>query len=221
MFFSLRCSRQAGIHPQTFDVLLAKLPHTMHSAILRYKRAEDRDKGLLGKLLLAKGLQHLGYPPAQWLPQITRNAFDRPSLPLPLDFNISHSGDQIICVFNTDGRIGADIEFMRPVNLHHFRNIMRDDEWFGIMEAPQPLFAFYTFWTRKEAAIKAHGHGLNLPLKEIFLFDDHVRMENRDWYLYPLPGPDQYQAHVVSDKPLEIRQITCQEIPITDFFTDF
>ena len=221
MFFSLRCSRQDGIHPHSFDLLLASLPSTLQKAILRYKRAEDREKGLLGKLLLARGLRQLGYQPAQWLPNLTINAFDRPSLPLPLDFNISHSGDQVICVFNTDGRIGADIEYMRPVNLQHFRNIMRDDEWFGIMEAQEPLLAFYTFWTRKEAAIKAHGHGLNLPLKEIFLFDDHVHMENRNWYLYPMPVPQQYLCHIVADKALDTHQISSCEISLTDFLADF
>jgi len=221
MFFSLRSSREGGIPPQTFEVLLATLPPPMQAAILRYKRAEDREKGLLGKLLLARGLSMLGYQPTHLLPQMYRNAFDRPALPLAIDFNISHSGDQIICVFHTAGRIGADIEYLRPVNLHHFRNIMRDDEWFGIMEAAKPLYAFYRFWTRKEAAIKAHGHGLNLPLKEIFLFDDHVLMENRDWYLYEMPVPNQYLCHIVSDKPLDPIQITSSEVHLATFLSDF
>lgn len=83
-----------------------------------------------------------------------------------LRFNLSHSG-ALAAVAIADGvEVGVDIEMMRPVepdlaSRHFAREELAEidgltgDAW---------LAGFYRCWTRKEAVLKASGHGLGVPL---------------------------------------------------------
>jgi 4'-phosphopantetheinyl transferase len=91
-----------------------------------------------------------------------------PALPLPLHFNLSHSGELALLAVTTDTELGVDVEVLRPIGERDAlaRRFFAPDEARAlsrIVPAQRDL-AFFLCWTRKEAYVKAIGEGLHLPL---------------------------------------------------------
>jgi 4'-phosphopantetheinyl transferase len=85
-----------------------------------------------------------------------------------LAFNLSHSADAIVIAVGRNCRLGVDVEICKPrasfVGL--VDKCFADEEidyWSKLPEAQQTP-EFYRFWTRKEAFVKATGHGISLGL---------------------------------------------------------
>ncbi|MCO6479816.1 MAG: 4'-phosphopantetheinyl transferase superfamily protein [Phaeodactylibacter sp.] len=186
-----------------YEALLKPLPTDIRQKARRYRRWQDAHACLFGKLLLAKGLNRLGMDGAAMLHQLQYTEYGRPFLPGPIDFNISHSGEYVACALSNRCRVGIDIEKIKPIHLPDFRRYMTDAEWDSVTSAAEPLRAFYYFWTRKEAAIKAHGSGLSLPLKEVVIGDGKVIMEGKGWPLHEIGLAAGYVCHLVTDEPLK------------------
>jgi 4'-phosphopantetheinyl transferase len=85
-----------------------------------------------------------------------------------LDFNLSHSGDCALIGLADGARIGVDVEWRRPLPdaLRIARAHFAPEETQALAALPPPAreAAFFGLWTRKEAVVKATGHGLSLAL---------------------------------------------------------
>jgi len=62
-----------------------------------------------------------------------------------------------MCAVNKEGRVGIDIERMKPLNFAEFRSYMTTEEWNTMQEVPDQLEYFYELWTVKESVIKGEG----------------------------------------------------------------
>jgi 4'-phosphopantetheinyl transferase len=103
-----------------------------------------------------------------------KNDYGKPALDLDmpqdriLNFNLSHSNEQVLLAFTTVRQIGVDIEYMRPdldyqsLAEHYFSPL--ENQLLQGLPTSARLEAFYQCWTRKEAYIKARGKGLSIPL---------------------------------------------------------
>lgn len=84
-------------------------------------------------------------------------------------FNVSHSEGTLLIGVADEGRLGVDVEVLRPVDDRlalAAANFARDE--FGALRslpAAEQSAAFLRIWTRKEAFIKAVGDGLSIPLQ--------------------------------------------------------
>ena len=94
---------------------------------------------------------------------------------LPFDFNISHTEGLIVCLVGEAGATpGVDVEFMSrrgqldEVAEHFFAP--RECADLRMTAEAGKRRRFFTYWTLKEAYIKARGLGLALPL-DAFWFD--------------------------------------------------
>lgn len=141
---------------------------------------------------------YLGIPPEEV--RLRYANYGKPSLDAnqTLRFNVSHAGGWALFAFTPAVEIGVDLE---PVNRElNLEGIV--SHFFSPAEIPvilrQPerekATAFFRAWTRKEALIKAHGHGLSLPLSQFgvsieaaepvrVLHTDWATEEWRDWEL--------------------------------------
>jgi 4'-phosphopantetheinyl transferase len=85
-----------------------------------------------------------------------------------LRFNVSHSHGLALYGFTLDRELGIDVEKIRPeftgedIAARYF-SMSEQNELKKIPEEFRPL-AFFLCWTRKEAYVKAHGDGLQIPL---------------------------------------------------------
>jgi 4'-phosphopantetheinyl transferase len=106
----------------------------------------------------------------------------------PLRFNLSHTKGMVACVVTLEHDCGVDVECVRPMKdmkgiaeavfseaENAYLNAQHEADW---------PHGFFTFWTLKEAYIKAIGQGLSAPLKKIGFDIDAVpiraRFENEE-----------------------------------------
>lgn len=83
-------------------------------------------------------------------------------------FNLSHTGERVLIAVTREGRLGVDIEEVKPVrDLEALaeRNFSPDETArVSSTSATNRPELFFRIWTRKEAFLKALGGGLSVPL---------------------------------------------------------
>jgi 4'-phosphopantetheinyl transferase len=95
-----------------------------------------------------------------------------------LKFNLSHSGDRVVCAIVYGREIGVDIEHLeRRCNREQVASrsfAPREHEALArISDEQRARRLFFAYWTLKEAYIKARGLGLAIPLDQVeFSFVD-------------------------------------------------
>ncbi len=93
---------------------------------------------------------------------------------LPLYFNISHSGEYVLCAVSGQ-EVGADIQKFRPVNTEKLAGrFFAESEYRALTDCAddgERQRLFFALWTRKEAYGKLSGKGLvscvDLPVCDI------------------------------------------------------
>lgn len=128
------------------------------------------------------------------------------------DFNLAHSEGEAVIALAGDATIGVDIELLRPIAdvASLARLAFSDVERRELELARDPVLAFLTAWTRKEAYVKALGLGLTAPLREITvslssspaLFSTGLPDEPvPNWRLFNAPHPCAVVALAVGPRP--------------------
>jgi 4'-phosphopantetheinyl transferase len=137
----------------------------------------------------------------------TYNPYGKPSVGTGsgLDFNLSHSGDMALYGFAHACPLGVDVEQVRSIpemNSIAAQYFSPEEcaELSGVDEMRRSE-AFFNCWTRKEAYIKAIGHGLALPLKTIPAADSWSLC-----HLVPAPGYIGALAYAGAERPVEVRK---------------
>src|SRR5690606_22225641 len=118
------------------------------------------------------------------------------------DFNISHASGIVVCALARDARVGVDVEAIRPVRIADFNAVFSPAAHAAIMNAAEPLHAFYHQWTQKEAVIKANGKGMSLPLAQLDVgAGGELVLEGTRWYVQELLLGAGYKCHLATDRP--------------------
>lgn len=180
-----------------FDFYAKQLPEEEQARINRYKRPEDRQAALLGKALLISTFADTG---TDWL-QLKRNDYGKPYFDETgneAHFNISHSGDYVVAAVNRYGVVGVDIEKIRPLDLSGFKQFFSEEEWQNIHGHKNALQQFFTYWSIKEAVVKAVGKGLSLPLSDVRISGDSVRIDGQAYYFREILLHDDYRFMVAA-----------------------
>ncbi|WP_156390850.1 4'-phosphopantetheinyl transferase family protein [Caulobacter sp. Root487D2Y] len=138
----------------------------------RFRRAGDQARFVAGRLLLERlvrdetGVEDwpLEIGP-RGRPALVGRGAGRP------DVNISHCPGLIAAAFHGSGRVGVDVEAVdRSVDaLGLADRYFSPEEAAEVNAAPSPVRRrlFLRYWTAKEAAMKAIGGGLSIPLDQV------------------------------------------------------
>ena len=166
------------------EKLLSFLPKSLHVKALRYRMPQDAFNFVLGKLMLKKGLEELGMD--NDLEKIQFNENEKPFL-ANVFFNISHSGNYVVCAVTQNGEVGIDLEKPRDISLEDFEMNFTKKEWTNITSHSFPLKKFYWYWVRKESIIKALGVNLSyLNQIELESGKDFFIENEKQWFLKDL-----------------------------------
>jgi 4'-phosphopantetheinyl transferase len=184
-----------------FSRYLKLLPIAIQENILKYSRWQDAHASLFGKLLLSHGLKELGLDFS--LNNLKYTNYKRPYIEGNVDFNISHSGDHVLCAFSTKSKIGIDLEKIKPISISDFENQFQDEEWDHIMTSENKYLWFYYYWTAKEAVIKADGRGLSIPFKGLRVKEQHAFLDKNLWHLKTIDLFENYLLHIASNHELK------------------
>jgi 4'-phosphopantetheinyl transferase len=141
--------------------------------------------------------------------------------PNGIDFNISHSGDMVVCCLAEDAFIGIDIELIRPVNIEIYRNCFDSQEWQFITESENPELAFLKLWVRKEAVIKADSWGIEIDLSSFNCLNNIVKVVSNNYYIQDIVLDDEYTCAIACSKRKTIKLKDFNEIFLTEYEIDF
>lgn len=166
----------------------------------------------------------LNHPPERLV--INRSQTGKPYLgDYPkLVFNISHSAEHFIIAIATDCQLGIDVECIRPRK--NIRGLVSkcfaqvEQDYWNQLSEPEQIKAFYQFWTRKEAFVKATGHGIALGIDRCVINPMNINVFNNipedigvidDWFIHEIPIKQDYCAALVTDKKIaQIRVFNLQ-----------
>lgn len=123
------------------------------------------------------------------------------------DFNVSHSGEWIACVFDNKS-VGVDIEEVTDIDLAISQNYFHPLEHQDIIDSKNATERFFDYWTLKESYIKFNTKGLSHSLKafrinwnndsEINIIEGEDVMKNT--YLKQYDIAKNYKMAVCSEK---------------------
>lgn len=137
----------------------------------KFRREGDRNRFILGRIVLRKLLGELLQCPPQKIP-IVLSKHKKPVLAGASEglyhFSVSHSENYILIGISRN-EVGVDIEHIDPA--FDYKNVMQysfnEEEIAFVREH----LHFYLLWTRKEALLKATGKGLTSKLSRITALD--------------------------------------------------
>jgi 4'-phosphopantetheinyl transferase len=183
----------------------------------RMHRAEDRIRQRLGAVLLrlAAGAA-LGQSPQRV--HVDRRCprcsapHGRPLLPgTGLHASITHSGELVGLALTGVAPVGLDVERITDVDLDGLAGVVLHPD-----ERAPDRDAFFTYWTRKEAVVKATGDGLAVPLTEV-----RVTTPGQRPALLTYPGRDGLPAHLIDLRPADgyraaLAVLTSTPVPVAE-----
>lgn len=225
---------ESSVFPQLIN-------HAEKQALKECVRAEVARQKLFTRGLIRKILSYYApIEPTGW--EFAKTEHGKPyianrQLPHPLFFNISHSQDAILIGVSQHPAIGVDIENnqrrINPLKLAGRFFHPAEIETLSALDASQLNQTFFTYWTLKEACIKAMGLGLRHPVKNIQIisksdlgtFDiclHNSPSSNHPWTFCSFEPQKHLNAAVAiqtdTEKPLNV---TIREIRVTSQDIDY
>lgn len=161
----------------------------------RFRFERDRRLYLVAHALLRRALgEHLCVTPSAVTFQ--HNAHGRPELHVDvhsgagLHFSLAHAHGMAVCALTTRCEVGVDVEPLeRVVPMEVAKRFFAPSELEDLLEQPEARRGerFFTYWTLKEAYVKARGVGLGLPVA-----DAVFTLSERGIEFRPDPSLDQH-----------------------------
>ena len=186
---------------------LSGMPESIRTAIQRYRRWEDRQATLFGKLLLQHVLSHRTVnQESLCLERIEYSETGKPFIPGGAAFNISHSGGLVALALLDAGTVGIDVEKIRPIQMEDFSCYLPEVSELGACDTSDGLNRFYACWTKKESVLKAEGSGLLAPLDEVHLQGDKAFFREQVWHLQTIDCGAAYSCHAATS----VLQVGCR-----------
>lgn len=125
----------------------------------KLQKIEDQKRAIISALLLNDILKYYGLSTSD----IIYNEYGKPYLKNnEICFNISHSGDYVVCAVSKN-EIGVDIQEIRKVNDLIVQKKYTEEEQKYVTDD----VTFTKVWTLKESYVKAIGKGLYQKVEEV------------------------------------------------------
>jgi 4'-phosphopantetheinyl transferase len=137
-----------------------------------------------GRWLLIKMLKHAGISEDQ-LSTFSVGKFGKPFLTHnDCFFNLSHSANIVAGITSGLGKVGIDVEVIKPIALEHYQDCFSVSEWESIRENSNPDRRALELWTIKESVLKADGRGLQQSMSDVILENNSATIlnENAKWF---------------------------------------
>lgn len=180
-------------HEYLLKELLPEFSIDFRNRILKYRRWQDAQLSLLGRMLLSDAFKKLGKQFKE--ENLKYGPYNKPYFEdEKVRFNISHSGNIVVCILSEVCEVGIDIESIDSINIDDFKFQMTNLEIQRIIYSDNIKHAFFEYWTQKEAVLKACGKGLSIPLKS-FEVNDSATINNETYYLREIKLDNNYKCH--------------------------
>jgi 4'-phosphopantetheinyl transferase len=174
--------------------------------------------------------RYLKMPPGQL--QLSYGFYGKPFLAKrygegEIHFNLSHSGNIALYCVTRGRKVGIDIEHVQPIpeadQLVERFFCAKEKAVFCNLSADEFPEAFFQYWTRKEAFIKARGEGLTFPLDrfDVSMVSDTTELRFVEdsgkvscWSFYELSPEYDYVATLVVEG--SVSRVSCWQLTELD-----
>ncbi|MCV9927844.1 4'-phosphopantetheinyl transferase superfamily protein [Flavobacterium sp. LS1R49] len=182
---------------------LSKFSSDYQDKIKGYRRWQDAQLSLLGRVILFKAIEQV-YKCKLNYKEILQTKYNKPYFKDSLiQFNISHSGEIVVCALVEKSQVGIDIEIISDIQIDDFKWQMTEQEWLTITSSGKMMESFFAYWTQKEAVIKTHGHGLSIPLKTFEISEDAAIINDQKFFLKEIKIDEKYKCYISLDMPID------------------
>ena len=210
-----------NLTPNLFKVFYSNLSAERKEKADKLKMQRDKDASVSAEILLKYGLKKLGieYNELDYGYKQNKKPYLK-GLSLPIEFNISHSGDYVICAISSN-EVGCDIEKMNNINLNIGKRFFHKYEYKHILEQntiERQKDLLYRYWTLKESFVKAVGCGIYNSLNKFcIIIGSKVGIEQdytANIFYFTEPHIDaKYKCAVCSlDKNIEIINVDIKDM---------
>lgn len=192
----------AGHQEQAY---LPLMPADVRAAIAFYRRQQDRQAVLLGKILLRRALR-LRFPQSgsEKFQSLATAPQGKPFVAGGPEFNLSHAGEWVVLAMSPGNCLGIDIEEIREIELEDFfRALPEIADWEQNYGKAQARRLFFDCWTQKEAVLKASGQGLLAPMDQVRCQDGSALFADRRWCIKKIDIAAGYSCHLATVRPVE------------------
>ena len=179
MISSMRCdvwwARPAVATPR----LLALLDDIERDRYAGYRREIDQLRFLTGRTLIrAVAAVRLGVEPESVVLDSSCYGCGKPhGKPRVVadgapEVSISHSGERVALAVVDGVPVGIDVEEIRAAEVDDLARVTftaKEQAEFAAVPAAGRQGAFFTYWSRKEAVVKATGKGMSIPMSRFTL----------------------------------------------------
>jgi 4'-phosphopantetheinyl transferase len=174
----------------------------------RFRRYEDRARFNKAHTFLKNVLQRYTHLPPEEI-QFAHGHNGKPVLKCrhlhpPVYFNLSYRDDYALLAISNSPFIGVDVERIKPIDdiltfTSDYFSPPEEEKILGPLSRAGQLSMVYTFWTMKEALIKALATGFLNPIKEYdlssFLSKPYQKLRDTHiWHIRRLPIERDYKA---------------------------
>lgn len=182
-------------HTNLLDHFFPTMSNEFKIKTLKYRKWQDSQLHLLGRLLLKKGMADINVPFFE--ENLIYSPFNKPYFKdEKIKFNISHSGEIVVCVINKTFDTGIDIETIKKIKINEFKSQMTAFEWQRINSSNNIRDSFFDYWTQKEAVIKAQGMGLSIPLISFEVINFQTKINDDHYILKEVKLDPAYKCHI-------------------------
>ncbi len=191
---------------------LEKISEIKKEKVNKYKFIDDKKRSIYGELILRYALiSEMGIKNEKIIVDVDVNGKPYLKNNSHIFFNISHSGEYVICVVDRHP-IGVDIELIGKADIAVAKKVFTLNERkqiFAREEDENTLF--YQFWTLKECYAKYKGMGLRLPFNSFsfVLNDGAIKMETikAEVYFLSIIFLGQYYISICTEENHELGSI--------------
>jgi 4'-phosphopantetheinyl transferase len=158
--------------------LLGLLDEVERGRYEAYRRDADKQRFLTGRALI-RGVAAAALDVAPGSVTLDSSCFDcgkphgKPRVVgSSLEVSISHSGDWVVLAVTEGAPVGVDVEEVRGTDVDGLAGICFSPTELTVFQAlPEDARqgAFFTYWARKEAVLKATGRGMSVAMSKLTL----------------------------------------------------
>lgn len=178
MIVPMRCDVWWAHPAAATPALVALLDETERGRYANYRREIDQLRFLTGRALIrGVAAASLGVPASSVA--LDASCFDcgkphgKPQVVgSALEVSVSHSGDWVVLAVTDGTPVGVDVEELRAAEVDDLAGVAfspAELTSFKAVPADDRRGAFFTYWSRKEAVLKATGKGMSVPMSKLTL----------------------------------------------------
>ena len=164
------------------NIKLSLLPQFLQNKISSYANSEKKQQRIEGLMLLTTALKN-NQIEENSIQSIYYNDYGKPFISDVFDFSISYSNTTTVLGFIKKGRIGVDIEHIKPIDCSVYKEYFTTKEWSFLTKNLFSPTTFFQLWTRKEALVKAIGKGAFLDFNAIEVLENSIILEDKKMYV--------------------------------------